>query len=577
MKAGLYSEFHIHGDNIVECERTVALVATALSDLIVSVSGPTGALLCPTYEMEIKDTTRSLVLTLYPGFGRWNQDVLDLVRRRGGTLREAADAIITGVADGDENPLLAIEYCGALPAGNQAWQRSGRAISFGKAQIPYLYVAELAGYELGVGRVRKAARLPNPAVPFSYLTFSLTNATATLPVFVTSPGADESSRSTYANTFGELPLVEMIRAVMLGAKTTQAEDSLKRKALNFVETKASTSKPGTMLTPSQWEQAYASIQGGQSIVDYVVQNTRLSWSKVTSIPLTDTARQLMNAAASLAIGLTSKDLPICVIPKERRGEFADAVERIYDGRLQNPFIQWLKQGGHLTICWVMGFKPRHDDARPDRGLAPLARMLIGETSELLTVVYGPASASSWRDLHTSPRKLIVENGLWESILNLSDSILVDSTTDSVRTHGYVRSHWHEEAATPELKMTFVAPLPLRIAENDVDTVIHQLLARHCGPTIFEGLCNPPGGDWSGISLQSVDRSAELRWLTLPRVGADEAKRPDQQVANCFGCRVERACDWRGIGHRPAADDLCQRFASHSSEYRERKLYSALDT
>ena len=75
-------------------------------------------------------------------------------------------------------------------------------------------------------------------------------------------------------------------------------------------------------------------------------------------------------------------------------------------------------------------------------------------------------------------------------------------------------------------MVFVEPMPLHIGENDVDTVLHLLLAHHAGPSVFEGMCNPPGGDWSGVSLQSADRLAELRWLTLPRVSDAGAKRPD---------------------------------------------------
>lgn len=192
-----FYSFHLHGDNIVECERTVALIRRALATITRRFRGPFGPAVCPSYELTLQGIDTPLLLNLYPGFGRWNHDILELIRRRGGTLREAADMIITGVADNNETPLLVIEYCGALLAGNQAWQRSGRAYSFGKAKIPYLYVAELGGYELGANRVRKAARLPNPAVPFSYVSYSLTNESTTLPVFVTSPGADTTSRASY--------------------------------------------------------------------------------------------------------------------------------------------------------------------------------------------------------------------------------------------------------------------------------------------------------------------------------------------------------------------------------------------
>lgn len=522
-----FYNFHLHGDNIVECERTVALIRHALADITRSFRGPYGSPVCPSYDLTLEGINSPLVLTLYPGFGRWNHDILDLIRRRGGTLREAADVILTGVADGNETPLLAIEYCGALPAGNQAWQRSGRAYSFGKARVPYLYVAELGGYELGEGRVRKAARLPNPAVPFSYVAFSLTNETPTLPVFITSPGADETSRATYAAVFAEVELVALIRATLLGQDDETVTNALRLKALAFVETKADASRPGRTLTPRQWEQAYEALKNGQSLVDFLAANARLSWSKVAYIAaITPTARELMNLTATLAIGLTSSELPMCIVPRESRAAFAEAVEHLCEGRIQPDFLAWLRQDRHLSICWVMGFKPKGDDARPDRGLPPLTRMLIGKDDDLLTVIYGPAPASTWSRLDTDPRQLIITNGLWEAILDVSDAVLVDSATDGIRRHGYLRSHWHEAPVRADIKLVFVEPKPLHLGENDVDTVLHLLLARYGGASIFEGMCNPPGGDWSGVSLQTLDRAAELRWLTLPRVSAEEAKRPD---------------------------------------------------
>ena len=525
--------FHLHGDNIVECERTIAFIRQTLAYITTDFKGPFGSPVCPSYQVTCQGIATPLLFTLYPGFGRWNYDILNLVRRRGGTLREAADVIITGVADGDETPLLAIEYCGALPAGNQAWQRSGRAYSFGKAQIPYLYVAELGGYELGADRVRKAARMPNPAVPFSYVSFSMTNETSTLPVFVTAPGADETSRAAYSEVFAETELLTLLHALLLGQSNEEATEALRLKALSFVETKARTSRARETLTPNQWEHAYSALENNQSLVDFLVAHAQLSWTKTAYIDgITTTARQLMDSTAELAIGMTSSKLPMCIVPKDNRAAFADIVERLCEGRIQPDFSAWLRRSKHLSICWVMGFKPRGDDARPDRGLPPLTRMLIGDNEDLLTVVYGPAPHSTWNHLHNTPSRLLA-NGLWEAIFEVSDAMLVDSSTDGIRHHGYLRSHWHRERPEPDLRMVLVEPMPLHIGENDVDTVLHLLLAHHAGSSVFEGMCNPPGGDWSGVSLQSSNRETELRWLTLPRVSNVNAKRPDH-VFQLFG-------------------------------------------
>jgi hypothetical protein len=368
--------------------------------------------------------------------------------------------------------------------------------------------------------------LPNPAVPFSYVSYTLTNESTTLPVFVTSPGADATSRASYGAAFADDELLGLVRAFMLDENPDATVEALRLKALRFVEIKAGASRTGETLTPAQWQRAYEALQDHGSLVDFLVTHAPLRWSKTAYIAgMTTTARNLMDAAGTLAIGLTSSKLPMCIIPSAQRTAFADIVERLCGGRIQPDFLAWLRRNGHLSICWVMGFKPRGDDARPDRGLPPLTRMLVGESEDLLTVVYGPAPASTWERLHNTPR-LLLANGLWEAILDASDAILVDSSTDGIRRHGYLRPHWYEERANPALEMVFVEPRPLRIGENDVDTVLHLLLAHFGGAAIFEGMCNPPGGDWSGVSLQSLDRRNELRWLTLPRVSDVGAKRPD---------------------------------------------------
>jgi len=529
-----YLNFHIHGDNIIECERTFGIIKAALNDLIISASGPNGSPICPEFQLGLQNMKDPLHFTFYPGFGRWNEDILQFIREHGGTLREAADVIITGVTTSQsEEPLIAIEYCGALPAGNQAWQRNGRAYSFGLAQIPYLYVAELGGYELDSKRNRKAPRMPNPAVPFSYLSYSLEQKTPVLPIFITSPGADESSRKAYSDVFADDELIALLRALLLGGNPNGIHKLLRRKVFSLVTKRAALSRRGRTLTPQQWVNAYASLQRGQSLVDFLVRDAPLTWSKTAYIAaLTRTARALMKLTSSFAIGLTSTELPMCIVDRNNRPEFASRVSELY-ADLPHNFVQWLARPEPLVICWVMGFKPGGDDARPDRGLPPLARMLIGHDQELLSVVYGPAPVETWPMLMNDPVTLCQRNGLWEAILGISDALLVDTATDKVTRHGFLRSHW--ETSTPKTieRKIFVSPLPTRIGENDVDTVLHILLARHAGSAVYEGMCNPPGGDWSGVSLQPPDRSSELRWLSLPRVSGPDTKRPDH-VFQFFG-------------------------------------------
>jgi hypothetical protein len=527
-----HTKFHLHADNIVECERTLNLIEMALGDDLLRMDGPLGTPVCPEFVIHRK-TQASLSFVFLPGFGRWNEDILQLIKERGGTLREAADAIICGVSEGIEVPLLAIEFCGALPAGNQAWQRNGRAYSFGLAKVPYLYVAELGGFELDSSRKRKAARMPNPAVPFSYLAYSIEQDTPVLPVFVTSPGADGDSRKLYSDVFAETELIAVIRNILLGEDIGPPLKSLREKVLSVVRKRAASSRNGETLSSQQWNLAHQALERGESLVKHLLANHSQSWSKTAYIEgLTDTAKSLMTAASRHAVGLSSTKIPICVVPRKDRDEFAKSVRKIYPDLTRN-FSQWLERDQELVICWVMGFKPKGDDARPDRGLPPFARMLAGQEHDLLTVVYGPAKPATWPMLVNNPQSLKERNGLWEAILDVSDAILVDASTDNITNHGFTREHWIAEQ-TPSLKKSIIVEAtPKKIGENDVDTVLHLLLSRYAGDSVFEGMCNPPGGDWSGVSLQSKDRETEMRWVSLPRVSGPDTKRPDH-VFQIFG-------------------------------------------
>lgn len=532
---------HIYGDNIVECVRAFEYVVAGLGDLVLELNGPLTSVSCPVYTVTLENAV--LTFQFLPGYGerRWNQDVLNYVKRSGGRLREAADAIITRVHSGVEVVIAAIEFCGALPAGNQAWQRQGRAFSFAHARIPFFYVAELGGFELAAGRERKAERMPNPAIPFSFYAMTEYQESVCLPVYEANSGAKLATVERYNPIYGKAEFLEFLKLVVLGLPTHEPATALEAKCFALVELLAEAKVRQDGLTAPQWQAAKQALERGKSLPDFLNTEARLRWSKTAYIDsLTHTAREFMALGARESFGLTSAALPLSFVPKERRSVFARGTRTIYPD-LTTDFETWLgREESHLAIAWVMGFKPGGDDARPDRGLPPLARMLAGDRTDLLTFVYGPAPASQWRALATSPVKLAASNGLWESIMAVSDACLGDSSTQPINTpRGHLKASWaaiqHEESV-----QLSVEPRVLVLGEQDVDTALHVAFESLGADIAFEGMCNPPGGDWSGISFRWAHDAPEHRWLTLPRVSAEGAKRPDHVFA-LFGHGESTVC------------------------------------
>jgi hypothetical protein len=435
-----YNSIHIHGDNIVECERAFELIKKSLEGSLKEVSGPEFSVTCPRYQLRLTEQDTPITITFYPGFGRWDHDILISIKERGGRLREAADAIVTGVNGGAENLLFAIEFCGALPAGNNAWQRNGRAYSFGAAKVPYLYISELGGFELDSDRTRKAARMPNPAVPFSFLSYSIEMCATVFPIYITAPGADEESRKKFAEVFADRELTEVVRALLLQEDHGQIFARLKSKVMSFVIKRGDEMRTDESLSGVQWQEALDSLSNEQLLPGYLVQEIRGPFAKrVTIKKLTDRAKAIIELGKRYGIGLTSKILPMCLIDSSDRRNFASEIERLYEG-LDDDFLSWLSRDKHLAVCWITGFKPAGDDSRPDRGLPPLTRMLIGSDHDMMTIVYGPALETTWPILEGNPRLLAERNGLWESILETSDALLVESVTDGVSRKGYIRAH-----------------------------------------------------------------------------------------------------------------------------------------
>ena len=547
--------FRIHGDNIVECERIANLILNTLR-----VKTKTSYLISPsTVAIEIHTTFLSSSLhwklILLPGFNkntkrRWQKNIFDSLKQAGSFFDETPDAIITKVDENcNEKIILGIEFCSALQAGNQAWQRSGRAFSTGRTGCPYLYIVDFVKYELDykANRKRKALRFPNPAVPYSYINYSKTTGNFIAQLYTKSEEFDKAQDSNIKNfneaDFGSDILGTYIVKLMLGISTSAEEKIILEKNMNVVKFLANHFNSKKNYTSKEWQDI--SLLKNRDIIDYAIENKRFKFHKKTAKKsqhgfLSD----VIELVDEFAVGLASKDLPLGIIPAKDRISFAQQLFSLYPDTDRNTINSIANNSNHLLIAIIKGFKPRGDDNRPDRGLHSLIAMLSSIDTEVLTLIYGPIIEKNFNLMASDNDriKLAKKNGLWLSILSLSDYVILESPILSNR-NSYSISHIYNTkrikqyyTGTNSVKSLSNEPLfsniPVTFGEDDVDTGIHYLFTHVLGKYCFEGLCNPPGGDWSGFSV--IDGNWENRWLSLPRESkVINGKRPDH-VLEIFG-------------------------------------------
>ena len=235
-------EFRVYGDNIVECIRVIDLIK---SNTILPVSLNLSFNNASSVIAKGTINNKAVNIVLVPGFDkstkqRWKENILDNMKDNGSLLDETPDAFISRISNsGKESFICTIEFCSALQAGNQAWQRSGRAYSAGKTMIPYFYIIEYTKYELdSKTRERKALRDPNAIVPFSYLAYSKNINNPVFQTFFRSEEFDENDshfKGTNFNTiFSSETVANYIVAIMLKMDTTVFEKELMRKTKNMV-------------------------------------------------------------------------------------------------------------------------------------------------------------------------------------------------------------------------------------------------------------------------------------------------------------------------------------------------------
>ncbi len=515
----------IHGDNILECERALQLIAQSFALEILYLASP---IYFPRYAL-VGDTTARFYIELLAGHARWNVNLQNVLREQGAPLREAADAVVTRVEeDGTESILLALEFSSALPAGNNAWQRHGRALTCATVGVAYLYLAEVGGVELGAARQVKASRFPNPIVPFSYLAADSLFNSICVPVYAPSYTIAESLRTQFASALDESQGASLVRALLTNSAVDAIHQESKARALRMTEILAQRRKRQDTWVGNEWAE-FLVLETANARMMWLGNRSR-EWkrkigAKVSVSRTFAPLSSIFSRIGCLSIG--GGDIPICWIPANRRNELAQSLSILYAEPASSRFRAWLASRAEpLFVVWITGFKPDGEDSRPDRGLLPLTRMLFGYEADVLTIVSGPAKVAMWESLSQSPERLAEQNGLWETIINLSNALLADSATLAKPILQVLNP-----VAPPARKIiSFRAASAIqKFSEHDVDTALHYLFSNAKLSSVYEAMCNPPGGDWSGLSLLDWQTNTEYRWTSLPRVSGAKGKRPDHVI------------------------------------------------
>jgi hypothetical protein len=522
-------KLRIHGDNIIECERALSLIALAYNGKVVAKSKN---IIVPSYSIQTIEK-EIFEVELLGGHDRWNVNFNTELTKYGAPLREATDAYITKVSKDDktEELLLAIEFCNALPAGNNAWQRNGRAVTCAEIGIPYFYFAEIGGVELDGDRKVKAPRFPNPIVPFSYLTSSKSLNVVSVPIYEAHPAITNELRKKFTHIFGKEASLNLLKSIIEQSQINDAMDVLIEKGTTLVKILSNDRKRVDTFRALEWDE-FLKISTGQKKAEWIKNNpNKQVWRKKSSekVNVTATFKTLLTKTQELnLLSIGAKEIPICLVANGNIKKFASLLREIYPSVKIKALADKIEtKNKPLIIVWVTGFKPRGDDSRPDRGLVPLGRMLFGNDIDILTIVFGPAGKQTWKTFKDNTPKLATDNGLWQAVLNLSNYVLADSATSEF---GVLTNIIDRDLERKSVKVIFNAAKPSgTYGEHDVDTAIHTMFSRQLSLNIFESMCNPPGGDWSGISYFNFADKTEYRWTSLPRVSATQAKRPDHII------------------------------------------------
>ena len=494
-------EFKVLCDNIIEFDRFFEITCTALrlnkGDFKYEKTIPV-----------VLNTEKPRVsFTALVGFDRWGDNYWLSNINNSLFISENPDVLVE-LKTNETSKLFAIEFCSALLAGNQSWQRYARGKQLSRNGTDYFFISELGGVELGKNRRELSIRYPNPIVNYAAILENEKKETGKfINLLIKKPGCSENLANQFDGVIGT-GLLKQYLLEHLG---------LNESPIDYYEHQTTLIKKyiSKKNTRSSFETDFF-----KSNIASPYKDPSTSWKKKLSIPITEDTRKILSIASSYSNPYFGKNIPFTRIEPSETDHFIQSLKKEISQDFTIP-----KKDGCPTVYFaaIAGFKPKGDDARPDRGLIPLVDSLSASGDLVITLVFGPAPQSNEDELRYNPSKIAEKNGLWGSVLQNSDYVVCTSRHFS-RTIGIAGFRGQNKTTRTPFKIRNNNITP-KVNENDVDTAIHFVCNRDCG--LFESMCNPPGGDWSGVSFYNKEIETETRYLTLSRApGSKNNKRPD---------------------------------------------------
>lgn len=414
------TQWAVYGDNILECWRFIQYAA---QEYKVIPSLDACDVTNPIVNWESSDL--KLSAQLVPSPDRIPQSVKEELASSGLSLREQPDVVLCSAG----KLISTFEFCSALPAGNNAWQRHGRSLSLCINGVSHFHVAKIGGYELDTNRVKKAPRLPNPLVLISYLRMSsglFPGNSYLIPLL------HDDCPKELENSLRQFDCKEEIRDIISktisGGSTQASIKSVCESSLEIIKEITSASSRTSSWNAEEWlDIAETACSSAEHLMPKIARSRNIRWSKSAPTNKSTTGKKLQQYLEENFLSLGSGTIPICFGNREQIQGFIRFLECNYE-RDVSDIERLLADACHLVVTCDSGFKPRGDDSRPARGLTPFAKSLIyGDPgTKLLVFLYGPCKLDQWKQIKAGNISLLAKtNGLWESVYTMADGLILD--------------------------------------------------------------------------------------------------------------------------------------------------------